>query len=560
MDATPQFPAPTTAAWADFVPKLATVLKEGYTLERLKADFVAGLTVAIVAMPLSMALAIASGVGPERGLFTAIVAGFLISVLGGSRHQIGGPTGAFVVVVFGVVARYGYEGLAVATVMAGLMLIAAGAVRLGTFIKYIPYTVVTGFTTGIALIIFSSQVGDLLGLSLNHPPADVVERWIAYAGAIGTFHWQALFVAALTLLIILGVQLRWPKLPAFLIGIAVVAVYCHAMHVPVETIASRFGGVPRMLPPPHLPSIGIMQIRELFPAALTIALLGGIESLLSAVVADGMTGRRHRSNCELVAQGIANIASACMGGIPATGAIARTATNIRAGARTPVSGMVHAAGVLVMMLLLAPLVAYVPLAALGAVLVIVCWNMADFAGFGTLMRGPRGDMALLVVTFLLTVCIDLSVAISVGVVLSALMFMHRMARTVELETGHHLLAGDGAATVPDIQTRLERRALPRGVEVFRLNGPFFFGAVTKFEEVLFRTGDRPRAIILVLEDVPLIDASGAILLKKFLQSAKAGHTKIILVGVRPGPHSVLDAMRVYFDEAATLEAAYAKLS
>jgi SulP family sulfate permease len=543
-----------------FTPKLLTVLREGYGADRAKADLIAGLTVAIVAMPLSMALAIASGVGPERGLFTAIVAGFFISALGGSRHQIGGPTGAFVVVVFGIVARYGYDGLAVATVMAGLMLMAAGWARLGAFIKYIPYPVVTGFTSGIALIIFSSQVGDILGLKLIHPPADVLDRWQAYAAAIGTFHWQALFVAVLALLVIVGIQLRWPRLPAFLIGITAVTAFCFALHVPVETIASRFGGIPRLLPPPHLPMIGFAQIRELFPASLTIAVLGGIESLLSAVVADGMTGRRHRSNCELVAQGVANVASAFMGGIPATGAIARTATNIRAGARTPVSGMIHAAGVLVMMLLLAPLVAYVPLAALAAVLVIVCWNMAEFAAFGAILRGPKGDMALLVVTFALTVLIDLSVAIGVGVVLSALIFMHRMSETVALETGANILNADAAEALPDAATRVERRALPRGVEVFRLNGPFFFGAAAKFEETLFRVGGRPRAIIVMMDDVPLIDASGAIILKKFLKVAIGRRTRIILVGVQPGPQSVLDAMRVEVEEAASLEAAVGLLA
>lgn len=547
------------AAWGHFTPKLVTVLKEGYTAERFKADLFAGMTVAIVAMPLSMALAIASGVGPERGLFTAIIAGFFISALGGTRHQIGGPTGAFVVVVYGVVARYGYTGLAVATLMAGLILIAAGWARLGNFIKYIPYPVVTGFTTGIALIIFSSQVGDLLGLKLNHPPADVLERWEAYFAAINTFHWQALFVAVLTLLLIIGVQMRWPRLPSLLIAIAAVAAFAFVLHVPVETIASRFGSIPRMLPPPQIPLIGFAQIRELFPAALTIALLGGIESLLSAVVADGMTGRRHRSNCELVAQGFANMASACMGGIPATGAIARTATNIRSGARTPVAGMIHAAGVLIMMLLLAPLVAYVPLAALGAVLVIVCYNMAEFATFAAILRGPRGDAALLVITFALTVLVDLSVAIGVGVVLSALFFMHRMAESVALEKGIPLLASDAMEDMPDQATRLERRALPRGVEVFRLNGPFFFGAAAQFEEVLYRVGGRPRAIILILEDVPLIDATGVMIIKKFLKVAATAHAKVILCGLRPEAKEVLASMRVEVEQAENLDEALKRL-
>ncbi|GAA0553213.1 SulP family sulfate permease [Rhizomicrobium palustre] len=552
--------ADQASLWSAFTPKLITVFQEGYGADRLKADLFAGLTVAIVAMPLSMALAIASGVGPERGLFTAIVAGFFISALGGSRHQIGGPTGAFVVVVYGVVAHHGYDGLVIATIMAGLMLMAAGWAKLGTFIKYIPYPVVTGFTTGIALIIFSSQVGDLLGLTLNHPPADVLERWEAYAAAIGTFHWQALLIAAMTLGLIVGVQLRWPKLPAFLIAIAAIALFCHGLSVPVESIGSRFGGIPRMLPPPHLPVLGFAKIRELFPAALTIALLGGIESLLSAVVADGMTGRRHRSNVELVAQGFANMASAVMGGIPATGAIARTATNIRAGARTPVSGMIHAAAVLAMMLVLAPFVSYIPLAGLAAVLVIVCWNMAEFSAFRAILKGPRGDMALLLITFLLTVLVDLSVAICVGVVLSALFFMHRMAETVALEKSIPLLAADEAEALPDAANRLERRALPHGVEVFRLNGPFFFGAVAQFEEVLYRAGGRPRAIILVLEDVPLIDASGVMILKKFLKAAAGGHTKVVLAGVQPGPQKVLSDMGVSVAQAESLNAALAQFS
>jgi SulP family sulfate permease len=541
--------------WTAFTPKLVTVFREGYSLAALKADVLAGLTVAIVAMPLSMALAIASGVGPERGLFTAVVAGFLISALGGSRFQIGGPTGAFVVVVFNVVARFGYDGLVVATLMAGIMLIATGLARLGTFIKYIPYPVVTGFTSGIALIIFTSQVGDLFGLTLAHTPGDVLGKWQAYLGAIASFRWQALAVSAGTLGVIILLQRFWPRLPAFLIAIALAALACRAFHFPIPTIGTRFGGIPDMLPAPHWPSVSVGTLRELFPSAFTIFLLGGIESLLSAVVADGMTGRRHRSNGELVAQGIANIASACMGGIPATGAIARTATNIRAGARSPVAGMVHALGVLAMMIVLAPLVSFVPLAGLGAVLVIVCWNMAEFESFRTILRAPRGDMALLLVTFALTVLVDLSVAIGVGVVLSSFIFMHRMARAVEAETGSVLIEGDVEEGAPDSDTALERKSLPPGVEAFRLSGPFFFGAAAHFESVLAETGKRPRVIVLRMEDVPLIDATGAMVLRKFFRSVRARGMRVVLCGVRPGPAKVLKAMQVDILQAATLDAA-----
>jgi SulP family sulfate permease len=542
--------------WSLFVPKLVTTFQEGYSRADFRADIFAGLTVAIVAMPLSMALAIASGVGPERGLFTAVVAGALISALGGSRHQIGGPTGAFVVVVFNVVARFGYEGLAVATLMAGMMLVAAGFARLGTFIKYIPYPVVTGFTTGIALIIFSSQIGDLLGLSLAHVPGDVVGKWQAYLAALGTFRWQAIAIAAFTLAGILGVQRLAPRLPAFLLIITFASAVALALHFPIQTIGTRFGEIPNMLPVPRLPSFSLNELRLLFPSAFTIFLLGGIESLLSAVVADGMTGRRHRSNGELVAQGIANIASACMGGIPATGAIARTATNIRSGARTPIAGIVHALGVLVMMMVLAPLVSFIPLAALGAVLVVVCWNMAELREFVSILRGPRGDMLLLLVTFGLTILVDLSVAISVGVVLSSVIFMHRMALAVEAETGVALIEGDAEEGAPDVA--LERAQLPRGVEVFSLSGPFFFGAAAHFEQMLARTGGRPRVLILRLDDVPLVDSTGAKILKKFVSAAAAKGTTIILSGLRPGPGEVLTAMQVETPRAATFDEAIAK--
>jgi SulP family sulfate permease len=542
-------PGPASIApWRLFVPKLADALREGYHARDFRADLFAGLTVAIVALPLSMALAIASGVSPARGLFTAVVAGLVISALGGSRHQIGGPTGAFVVVVFNVVQKFGYDGLVVATIMAGIMLMIAGFARLGSFIKYVPYPVVTGFTSGIAVIIFSSQVGDILGLKLSHVPGDVFGKWQAYLAAAGTLRPAALAVAAGALAIILLMRRYAPRWPMFLIAIALASFAAVALHLDIVTIGARFGAIPNMLPAPHWPRMSFAEIQALVPASFTIFVLGGIESLLSAVVADGMTGRRHRSNLELVAQGIANIASACMGGIPATGAIARTATNIRAGARTPIAGIVHALAILGMMAMLAPLASYIPLAALGAVLVMVCWNMAEISAFRSILSGPPGDRVVLIATFLLTVFVDLSVAIGVGVVMAAFLFMHRMAQLAEAQNrGPFLERGDDGSDT----AVLTREALPAGVEVFQLNGPLFFGAAAHFETMLSRAGGRPKAIILDLEDVPLIDSTGATTLRKFLDAARGRGTRIILCGLAPGPAAVLDGMAVTAPRAAT---------
>ncbi|MEI9887942.1 MAG: SulP family inorganic anion transporter [Rhizomicrobium sp.] len=530
-----------------------SALREGYGLADLRADVFAGVTVAIIALPLSLALAIASGVSPERGLVTAVVAGFFISAFGGSRFQIGGPTGAFVVVVFNIVATHGYDGLAVATLMAGGLLIAAGLLRLGTLIKYIPYPVVTGFTSGIALIIFSSQVGDLFGLTLHHVPGDVWGKWQAYAAGFATLNVAAVAIAAGALGLMLLLRRFAPKLPAFLIALVLASLAAWAFALPVDTIGTRFGHLPNLLPAPHWPHTSLAQLRELVPSAFTIFVLGGIESLLSAVVADGMTGRKHRSNGELVAQGIANIASACMGGIPATGAIARTATNIRAGARTPVAGIVHALGVLLAMVALAPLASFIPLAALAAVLVLVCWNMAEFGSFYRILSGPPGDKAVLILTFGLTVFVDLSMAIGVGLVLASLLFMHRMAAIAETQLQMSLLKRDD----DDRESPTNRQSLPPGVEVFRLDGPFFFAAAASFEETLARAGGRPRLLILAMESVPLIDMTGAATLAKFVRSAQARGTRIILSGLQPEPARALDSMDTAALRAADLDEALA---
>ncbi|HEX6980328.1 MAG TPA: sulfate permease [Alphaproteobacteria bacterium] len=529
--------------WHLFVPKLFTVLRLGYTFDDFRADVIAGLTVAIVALPLAMALAIASGTTPDRGLYTAIVAGFLTSFLGGSRYQIGGPTGAFVVVVFNVIQQHGYDGLVIATIMAGLMLLVFGFARLGTFIKYIPHPVVTGFTAGIAVIIFSSQVKDLLGLSMQTVPADFIPKWKAFIENIGSFDPAAFGIAAGTLTVIFLIRRYKPSLPAFLIGVIFGSAAVAAFGLPIETIGSRFGGIPNTLPTPSLPEFGIERIIELVPSAFTIALLSAIESLLCAVVADGMTGRKHRSNCELVAQGVANIASAVMGGIPATGAIARTATNIRSGARSPVAGMMHAVFLLLFMVALAPLASYIPLASLAAVLVVVAWNMSEHERFRHLMSAPAGDRVVMLLTFALTVLVDLTVGIQVGVLLAAVLFMHRMAEAVEVQNDIKLIMQDeDDFTRPATQDM--RRQIPPDVEVFQLNGPFFFGATARLGDVLNQIRQPPRVFILRMRNVPVIDASGVAALSEFLSRCRAQGTRVILSGLQPVPRRVLDQMGV----------------
>lgn len=529
-----------SAYWRLYVPKLVTVLRDGYDWKRFVADFSAGLTVAIVALPLSMALAIASGVTPDRGLFTAIVAGFLISALGGCRFQIGGPTGAFVVVVFNVVAQHGYDGLVIATLMAGVMLILAGFAKFGTIIKYIPSPVVTGFTSGIALIIFSSQVAEVLGLSLEKVPAEFIEKWMAYGGALHTIDPATTFVALCSLAIIIGCRLWAPKLPMFLLAVLAGAVIVHFAGLPVATIGRRFGELPHMLPSPSLPEITLERVRTLLPSAFTIAFLAGVESLLSAVVADGMTGRRHRSNSELVAQGVANIASVIMGGIAATGAIARTATNIRSGAYSPIAGMLHALFILLFMLFLAPLASYVPLASLGAVLVVVAFNMAEIHTFRHLLKAPAGDRVVLLTTFGLTLLTDLTTAIEIGVVLAAVLFMHRMAGVVQIGAQGSVFEDDVDDFSRERQVYQGPDTKPPGVEIFRINGPFFFGAAARLGDIINDLQAPPRVFILRMGNVPLIDASGAAALEKFIDDAASRGTRTILSNVQPDVRKVLD--------------------
>ncbi|MBL8628514.1 MAG: STAS domain-containing protein [Rhodospirillaceae bacterium] len=520
---------------SQFVPKLATVLREGYGWSAFKDDALAGLTVAIVALPLAMALGIASGATPDKGLVTAVVAGFIISALGGSRVQIGGPTGAFVVVVFNVIRDHGYDGLVLATLMAGIILVIAALLRLGAWIKYIPEPVVTGFTAGIAVIIFSSQIKDLFGLSVDHVPADALEKWAAFWAARDTVRWDAVGLAALGLGIIIVLRRYAPRWPGFLLAIISTAALTVVLGLNVETIGSQFGGIPQSLPMPSWPEISMAKMSALLPSAFTIAFLAGVESLLSAMVADGMTGRRHRSNAELMAQGVANIASALFGGMPATGAIARTATNIRAGARSPVSGILHALYLLVFMIALAPLAAYIPLASLAAVLVMVAWNMSDAPRFVHLMSAPVGDRIVLLITFALTVLVDLTVAIEVGVVVAAVIFMHRMAEVASVQT-----SGAGLLSDDDVPEDAAQRAdLPPGVDVFRLQGPLFFGVTHRLSDVLARTSAMPKVFILRMRLVPMIDVSGLGALRLIIEKYQRAGTAVILSGVQSQPGDIL---------------------
>jgi SulP family sulfate permease len=510
-----------------FTPKLITVFGEGYGAADLRADLIAGLTVAIVALPLAMALGIASGASPREGLVTAIIAGLLISGLGGSRVQIGGPTGAFVVIIAGVIVTHGFDGLVLATLMAGVILIVSGYAGVGKLMRYVPMPVVTGFTAGIAVIIASSQIGDFLGLKTGPVPADFVDKWGAYGRAIETVNWTALGLGAATLALILAIRRLSPRAPAYLIGILAATLAAAVFHLPVETVGQRFHTMATGIPLPQLPRLSLPLAREVLPSAFVIAFLAGIEALLSATVADGMTGRRHRSGQELVGMGVANLASAMFAGLPATGAIARTATNIRAGARSPMAGIFHALFLLIFVVAVGKWLALVPMTALAAVLLLVAWGMSEADRFIALLRTDAGERGVLVLTFLLTVFVDLTVAIGVGVTLAALLFMMRMSETAGL------VALD-AAEEPEL-----RDQLPAGVEVFRFSGPLFFGVASEMFEALRRAGQRPRAIILRMEEVPYIDATGANALATFTRQARHAGTEIWLCGLQAQPREFL---------------------
>ena len=517
-----------------FTPKIVTVLREGYGAADLRADAIAGLTVAIVALPLAMALGIASGASPREGLITAIIAGFLISALGGSRVQIGGPTGAFVVIVAGVIAAHGFDGLVLATLIAGVILIIAGYAGIGRLMRYVPMPVVTGFTAGIAVIIASGEVGDFLGLRTGPVPAEFIAKWSAYGRSFETLNLAALALGAATLTLILAVRRFAPKWPAYLIGIAAATIAAVLLRLPVETVGDRFHSLATGIPVPRAPHVSLPLAREVFSSAFVIAFLAGIEALLSATVADGMTGRRHRSGQELVGMGVANIASALFGGLPATGAIARTATNIRAGAVSPLAGIFHALFLLAFMLALGRWLALVPMTALAAVLLLVAWGMSESDRFIALIRTDAGERGVLVLTFLLTVFVDLTVAIGVGVTIAALLFMMRMSETAGL-------------VAMDVEEEPELRdKLPAGVEVFRFSGPIFFGVASEMLEALRRAGERPRAIILRMEQVPYVDATGANALATFTRQARHSGTEVWLVGLKQQPSEFLSRFEPRF--------------
>ncbi|MEO8421653.1 MAG: SulP family inorganic anion transporter [Hyphomicrobium sp.] len=523
-------PEPTFAEL--FTPKLVTILRDGYTGSDFRADAIAGLTVAIVALPLSMAIAIGSGLSPDKGLFTAIVGGFLISALGGSRFQIGGPAGAFIVLIASIVERQGYDGLVLATLMAGLFMMAAGFLRLGTYIKYIPFPVTVGFTAGIAVIILASQLKELLGLDIAHEPGPLFAKLQVIGASLGTAKPSTIALSALSIAIIVGLRRVRPKWPGLLIAVTATALIAWMLGLHVTTIGSTFGEVPRTLPAPSLPPFDLAKIRAVFPDAVAIALLGAIESLLSAVVADGMSGRKHRSNCELVAQGAANIAAMIFGGMCVTGTIARTATNVRAGARSPISGMLHAVYILLFMLIAAPLAAYIPLASLGGVLAVVAWNMAEKHEFASLLRASWGDATVLMATFLLTIFADLAVAIGVGVTLGAFLFLHRMAEAVEIEGGGTLVAEDAADGSSDARTAYRPDAFNGDVAVYRISGAFFFGATAAVSGVLDRIGAHPKTFILDFAEVPLVDSTGAKALEGFVHKLRHAGTDVYFTSAR----------------------------
>lgn len=517
-----------------FTPKLVTVLRERYGFGDLKADVLSGLTVAVVALPLSMAIAIASGVSPDRGLYTSIFGGFIVSAFGGSRFQIGGPAGAFIVLVAATVSQHGVDGLILATLISGIILSAVGLLRLGTFIKFIPYPVTVGFTAGIAVIIFASQIKDLLGLTLEKEPGPLLPKLYAVGAALPTASPSAMATAGLTVIIILLVR-RWrPHWPAFIIAVAISSAATAVLGLSVGTIGTHFGGIPESVPAPHFPVLTREKIVEVLPSALSFALLGCIESLLSAVVADSMTGRRHRSNCELVAQGLANIASALFGGICVTGNIARTATNVRSGARGPVSGMMHSVFLLVFVLIAAPLASYIPLAALAAVLAVVTWNMVERHAIAALLRASRGEAAVWLVTFLVTIFRDLTTGIVAGFALAALLFLRRMAQDVAIERPYAGDEDDKADQRPDRTPYDSAMATDQDVLVYRLSGAFFFGSAAGIAAVLDRVAEHPRAYVIDFSAVPMLDSSGAATLEAFVGKARRhGAMVYIACAARP---------------------------
>lgn len=523
-----------------FIPVFFEVIKN-YSSASFKKDLFAGITVGIVAIPLALAFAIASGATPSQGIFTAVIAGFFISFLGGSRYQIGGPTGAFVIIIYGIIAQHGYDGLLIATIMAGIILIFLGIARVGSFIKFIPYPVTTGFTAGIGVVIFSSQIKDFLGLTYKEASPEFIDKWISIFANLSTINISSAAIGICTVAIILVIRKMSTNIPSHVVAIVISTALCFFLGLNAETIGDRFGTINAVFPSFTVPEVTIEKIRALFPAAITIALLAGIESLLSAVVADGMTGSHHKSNTELVGQGVANILSGFFGCIPATGAIARTATNVRAGGVTPLSGMIHAVFLCLFILFFSFLIEIIPMAALAGVLLVVSVDMMGIKNMANLLSSPKSDVVVLLTTFILTIIIDLTAAVQVGVVLAALLFMKRMSDVTSMgkinfdasEKTAHDIADPDATSNKDI---------PEGVEVYEINGPFFFGVADMLINTLEHIGKTPKVFILRMRNVPAIDATGEHALENFYNTCKKAGTQLVLSGVNPVPYETLKKM------------------
>lgn len=514
---------------SQFTPKFFSLLKKGISKEQLQKDLIAGVIVGIVALPLAIAFAIASGVSPDKGLITAIVAGLIISALGGSRVQIGGPTGAFIVIVYAIVQEFGVDGLIIATFMAGIILILMGIARLGNLLKFIPHPLIVGFTSGIAVIIFSSQIKDFFGLSIETVPADFIEKWKLYSRNFGSINWAAVAIALGTIVLSFSFSKVSKKIPGSIVAILISTLAVYFFNIPVSTIESSFGDIPSKLSIPTFPDINFATVQRLIQPAFAIALLGGIESLLSAVVSDGMIGGRHRSNAELVGQGIANCASAMFGGIPATGAIARTATNVKNGGRTPIAGITHALVLLVIMLVLAPFAKLIPMSCLAGILIVVAYHMSEWRQFKSLLKGNKADVMILLVTFLLTVFFDLVIAIQLGVILSSFILMKRMSDATTVQIADNMF--DNHQEDTDVIFDDEPLILPKGATMYEIHGPLFFGATQTFQDTMARLPDKPKVLILRMRHVPFIDATGIYRLIEIIKKFAEQNTHIVLSGV-----------------------------
>lgn len=531
----------------DFKPRLFSTLKN-YSKETFMSDLMAGIIVGIVALPLAIAFGIASGVSPEKGIITAIIAGFIISLLGGSKVQIGGPTGAFIVIIYGIIQQYGETGLIVATLMAGILLILLGVFKLGAIIKFIPYPIIVGFTSGIAVTIFTTQIADIFGLNFGGEkvPGDFIGKWMIYFRHFDTVNWWNAVVSILSIIIIAITPRFSKKIPGSLIAIIVVTIGVYVLKTyagidSIDTIGDRFT-IKSELPEAAIPTLNWEAIKDLFPVAITIAVLGAIESLLSATVADGVTGDKHDSNTELIAQGTANLITPLFGGIPATGAIARTMTNINNGGKTPVAGIIHAIVLLLILLFLMPLAQYIPMACLAGVLVIVSYNMSEWRTFKALLKNPKSDVTVLLITFFLTIIFDLTIAIEVGLVIACILFMRRVMETTEISVIKDEIDPNDEL---DIAVCEEHLIIPAGVEVYEINGPYFFGIATKFEETMAQLGDRPKVRIIRMRKVPFIDSTGIHNLTSLCKMSQKEKITIVLSGVNEKVHKTLEKSGFY---------------